>query len=108
MRARAVVVALLCGGVFGCAESIAGPGQETAEGEAVLAALEHVVAIKWGQRGTTTVEGKLAVAYEGEAPLSESTCGFLDAVFEARGWRWSTEDPLVATGSCVFPGVTAA
>lgn len=104
MSARVVVVALLVGCAAGCGRSIAEADQDAAEGEAVLAALEHVAAIKWGQRGTTTVEGKLAVAYEGEAPLSESTRGILDAVFEARAWRWSTEDPLVPTGNCLFPG----
>ena len=104
MSARVVVVALLCGCVVGCAKSVAGPSQDISEDEAVLAALEHVAAMKWEQRGATTVEGGLAVAYQGEAPLSESTREFLDAVFEARGWRWSTEDPLVPTGNCLFPG----
>ncbi len=104
MRKRVVVVALLCGCAAGCGRSIAEAHQEIAEGEAVLAALEHVAAMKWGERGTTTVEGRLAVAYQSEAPLSEATRQVLEAAIEARGWRWSTEDPLVPTGNCRFPG----
>ncbi|MDE2804998.1 MAG: hypothetical protein OXN18_07630 [Gemmatimonadota bacterium] len=78
-------------------------GSATAEGEAVLAALEHVAAMKWGERSTILIEGRAAVAYDSEEPLSESTRGFLDEAFKARGWRWSTEDPLVPTGNCSFP-----
>lgn len=100
-----VVVTLTGGQSAGCA----GPGVEvdpgTAEGEAVLAALEHVAAEIWEEAGTgTLVKGKAAVAYRGEEPLAESARGFLDEAFAARGWRWSTEDPLVPTGDCVFPG----
>ena len=54
-------------------------------------------------RSSTVVEGKLAVAYGGGNPLFESTRRFLDDVIEARGWRWSAEDPLVPTGNCHFP-----
>ena len=50
------------------------------------------------------IRGQAAVKYEGEEPLSESTRAFLDEALEARGWRWSTEDPLVPTGDCAFPG----
>ncbi len=95
---------LLGGHLVGCAEPAAVVDPETSEGEAVLAALEHVAALKWGDSDRSTlVEGKAAVAYGGEAPLSESTRGFLDNALEARGWRWSTEDPLVPTGTCAFP-----
>ena len=76
-------------------------GLDAPEGDAVLAALEHVAAFKWEQEGTTTVKGRAAVEYRGEKPLSDSTRGFLDEAFEARGWRWSTGDPL--TEPCGFP-----
>ena len=103
LLAGAVVVALFSGYPAGSTRPIVEAFPDTSEGEAILAALEHVGTIKWGQRGTTTVAGRTAVAYSGEAPLSESTRGFLDEAFEARGWRWSTEDPLVPTGNCIFP-----
>ena len=96
-------VVLLGGHLVGCAEPAAVVNPDISEGEAVLAALEHVAALKWGGGSTLLVEGKLAVAHDGEEPLSESTRGFLDGVFEARGWRWSTGDPLVPTGNCAFP-----
>lgn len=92
MRKLVVVVALLCGCAASCAKPVAGPGQEITEGEAVLVALEHVAAMKWGERSTTLIEGKAAIAYDGEEPLSESTRGFLDQAIAGRGWRWSTED----------------
>lgn len=97
-------VVLLGGHLVGCAEPAAVVNPETSEGEAVLAALEHVAALKWRDSDRSTlVEGKAAVAYGGEAPLSASTRGFLDNALEARGWRWSTEDPLLPTGNCAFP-----
>ena len=68
---------------------------DTSEGEAVLAALEHMAA-RWWEGSSILVEGKLAVAYDGENPLSESTRRFMDDVIEARGWRWSTQDPAGA------------
>lgn len=98
-----VVVTLTGGHSAGCAGHGVDVDPETAEGEAVLAALEHVGALRWQQRSTTTVEGKMAVAYGGELPLSDPTRSFLDEAFEVRGWRWSAEDPLVPTGNCVFP-----
>lgn len=104
MRERVVVVTLLLACAVGCAESNPAEGQEIADGEAILAALEHVAEIKWSQRTTPLVGGKAAIAYDGEEPLSESARGFLDQAIAARGWRWSTEDPLVPTGNCVFPG----
>lgn len=95
---------LLGGHLVGCAEPAAVVDPETSEGEAVLAALEHVVALKWKDSDMSTLaEGKAAVAFGGESPLSEFTRGLLDNAFEARGWRWSTEDPLVPTGNCAFP-----
>ena len=102
-RAGAVFVALLSACVADCASPDFEVNPETAEGEAVLVALEHVAALRWGQRRTTVVEGKLAVAHDGENPLAEATRRFLDDAFEARGWRWSTEEPLVPTGNCAFP-----
>ena len=104
LLARGVVVALFSGYAGGCAAHVVEALPDTSEGEAILAALEHVATIKWGQRETTTITGRAAVRHHGEKPLSESTHGFLDEAFEARGWRWSTEDPLVPTGNCTFPG----
>ena len=100
--AGGAVVTLLISHAPGCA-TFGEADPDTSEGEAVLAALEHVAALKWDARGTTTVEGRLAVAYDREKPLSESTRGFLDDAFEARGWRWSTEDPLVPNEDCRHP-----
>ena len=100
---RGVVVVVLGGHAVGCAKQVVEAGLDTSEGEAVLAALEHVAGLKWEQERPTLVRGRAAVAYRGEKPLSEPTRGFLDAAFEARGWRWSTEDPLVPTGNCFFP-----
>lgn len=100
---RVAVVALLGGYSVGCVNRVVEAGTDTYEGEAILAALEHVAAIKWRQPETTTVRGKAAVAYSDEVRLSESTRAFLDDAFVARGWRWSTEDPLVPTGNCFFP-----
>lgn len=102
LLARIVVVALLSGFVSGLANPAVAAGQNTSEGEAILAALEHVAEMKWGQGGTVMVRGQAAVKHAGEDPLSESTRGFLDEAFESRGWRWSTEDPVVPTG-CGFP-----
>ena len=79
------------------------PDPPVTEGEAILAALEHVAESKWGQRGTIMVRGQAAVKHDGEEPLSESTRAFLDEALAAHGWRWSTEDPLVPTGNCTFP-----
>lgn len=87
----------------GCARQFAGAGSDTSEGEAVLAALEHVAAIMWEPDGTTVVKGKLAVAYRGDEPLLESTRSFLDDALEARGWRWSTDDPRVPNEDCRHP-----
>ena len=101
LLAGGAVVAALVGQATGCA-TFGGGTPDTSEGEAVLAALEHTAARKW-EGNSTLVEGKLAVAYDGQNPLSESTRRFLDDVIEARGWRWSTEDPLVPTGNCRFP-----
>ncbi len=103
LLARGLVIALLIGPAAGCGARFAGVGPDTSEGEAVLAALEHVAEIKWDARGTTVVKGKLAVAYRGEGPLSRSTSGFLDAALEARAWRWSTENPRVPDENCLHP-----
>lgn len=98
---RGVVVTLLLSQAPACVTF--GEGDpDISKGEAVLAALEHVAALKWGG-STLLVEGKLAVAHDGEEPLSEATRGFLDGVFEARGWRWSTEDPLMPNENCRHP-----
>ena len=102
LLAGGAVVTLLISHAPGCA-TFGEADPDTSEGEAVLAALEHVAALKWDARGTTTVEGRLAVAYDGEKPLSASTRRFLDDAFEARGWRWSTEDPLVPNEDCSHP-----
>ena len=102
--ARVAATALLCGYSVSCDNQVVEARSDTAEGEAILTALDHVAAIKWGQPETTIVGGKAAVAYGGGVPLSESTRAFLDEAFAARGWRWSTEDPLVPTGNCTFPG----
>ena len=102
--ARVAILALLTVYALGCAGRVVEAGSDTAEGEAVLAALEHVAEIMWEPEWRTLVEGRAAIAHDGgETPLPESTRGFLDAAFEARGWRWSTEDPLVPTGDCAFP-----
>ena len=58
-----------------------------------------MAARKW-EGSSILVESKLAVAYDGENPLSESTRRFMDDVIEARGWRWSTQDPLVPNDCC--------
>ena len=102
-RACAVFVALLSGCVAGCTSPDVEVDPETAEGQAVQAALEHEAARWWEEEGTTLVEGRVAVAYRGEEQLSGPTSSFLDDAFEQRGWRWSTEDPLVPTGNCAFP-----
>ncbi len=104
LLAGAVIVAMAGVHAAGCAKPVLEADPPVTEGEAVLAALEQVAEAKWGQRGTIMVRGQAAVKYEGEEPLSESTRTFLDEAFEARGWRWSTEDPLVPTGDCAFPG----
>lgn len=103
LLARGLVVALLIGPTTGCGARFAGVGPNTSEGEAVLAALEHVAAIKWEARGTTVVKGKLAVAYRGDGALLQSTRSFLDGALEARGWRWSTENPRVLNENCFHP-----
>lgn len=104
LLARAVLVTLASAQALGCDNRVVEAHPPVTEGEAVLAALEHVAEAKWGQRETIMVRGQAAVKYEGEEPLSESTRAFLDEALEARGWRWSTEDPLVPTGDCAFPG----
>lgn len=103
LLARAVIVALAGVHAAGCGTPVLDADPPVTEGEAILAALEHVAEAKWGQRGTIMVRGQAAVKYEGEEPLSESTRVFLEEALEARGWRWSTEDPLVPTGDCFFP-----
>ena len=65
--AGGAVVTLLISHAPGCA-TFGEADPDTSEGEAVLAALEHVAALKWDARGTTTVEGRLAVAYDREKP----------------------------------------
>ena len=100
---RCLVIALLIGPAAGCGARFAGVGQDTSEDEAVLATLEHVAAIKWEAQGTTVVGGDLAVEYRGEAPLLQSTRSFLDGALEARGWRWSAEDPQVPNENCRHP-----
>ena len=102
MKEKVVVVALSLGCAVGCARSTGGDSQD-AEAEAVLAALEHVAEMMWEPEWRTRVEGKAAIAHDGEKPLSASTRSFLNEAFAERGWRWSTEDPLVPTRSCVFP-----
>lgn len=74
---------------------------ETAEGEAIVAALDHVAATKWNDASLS--KGKTAIAYRGEEPLSASTRSFLDEALAARGWHWFAGDPLVPTGDCGFP-----
>ena len=101
---RAVLVALAGPHAAGCGTPTVDTGPPVTEDEAILAALEHVAESKWGQPGTIMVRGQAAVEYRGEEPLSESTRLFLNEAIAARGWRWSTEDPLVPTGNCVFPG----
>lgn len=103
LLARAIFAALAGAHAAGCATAVVEPDRHITEGEAVLAALEYVAELKWGQRGTIMVRGQAAVEYGGEEPLSDSTRAFLNEALEARGWRWSTEDPLVPTGDCVFP-----
>ena len=103
LLARTVVIALAGAHALGCAKPVVQSGPSASQGGAILAALEHVAESKWGQPGTIMVRGQLAVKYGGEDVLSESTRTFLDGAFAARGWRWSTEDPLVPTGNCVFP-----
>ena len=71
LLAGGAVVAALVGHATGCA-TFGGGAPDTSEGEAVLAALEHMAARKW-EGNSTLVEGRLAVAYDGENPLSEST-----------------------------------
>lgn len=93
---------LLGAHLVGCAEPAAVVDPETSEGEAVLAALEHVAATKWNDASLSN--GKTSIAYDGEEPLSESTRSLLDEALAARGWHWSAGDPLVPTGDCAFPG----
>lgn len=104
LPARAAVVALLCWYAAGCGTPVLEANPQVTEGEAILAALEHVAEPKWGRSGTIMVRGQAAVKHGGEEPLSDATRVFLDKALEARGWRWSTEDPLVPTGDCAFPG----
>ena len=104
LLARAAVVALLCWYTAGCGTPVLEANPRVTEGEAILAALEHVAEPKWGRSGTIMVRGQAAVKHGGEEPLSDATRVFLDKALEARGWRWSTEDPLVPTGDCAFPG----
>ncbi len=101
--AQVAVLALLGTLALGCAGRVVEAGSDTAEGEAVLAALEHVAEIMWEPEWRTLVRGRAAIAHDGEEPLAASTRSFLDGAIAARGWRWSTEDPLVPTGNCAFP-----
>lgn len=102
---RPVVFLALAGAhAAGCGHRVVEPDPPVTEGEAILAALEYVAEGKWGRSGTIMVRGQAAVRYRGEEPLSDSSRAFLDEAIEARGWRWSTEDPLVPTENCVFPG----
>ncbi|MDE2793737.1 MAG: hypothetical protein OXL34_02865 [Gemmatimonadota bacterium] len=103
LLAQCVAAALAGAHAAGCDNRVVEADPPVTEGEAILAALEHVAEARWGQRGTIMVRGQAAVKYRGEEPLSESTGSFLDKALEARGWRWSTEDPLVPTGNCIFP-----
>ena len=103
LRERAILVALACAHAAGCGTPTVDTGPPVTEGGAILAALEHVAESKWGESGTIMIRGQAAVEYRGEEPLSESTRLFLDEAIAVRGWRWSTEDPLVPTGNCVFP-----
>ena len=79
-----MVVVLLGGYTVGFATPVVEAGQDTSEGEAVLAALEHVAALQWEQEGLTLLKGRAAVAYHEETPLSESTRGFL--TFTVKPW----------------------
>lgn len=99
---RIVVLAVLSAHTLGCAGRVVEAGPETAEGEAVLAALEHVAEIMWEPEPEILVAGTAAIAHDGERPLTPYTRGFLNTAFEARSWRWSTEDPLT-TENCRFP-----
>lgn len=100
---RVAVLALLGTLALGCAGRVVEAGSDTAEGEAVLAALEHVAEIMWEPEWRTLVRGRAAIAHDGEEPLAAATRSFLDEAIAARGWRWSTEEPLVPTGNCRFP-----
>lgn len=102
LLARGLVVALPIGLAAGCGARFAGVDPDTSEGEAIVAALDHVVATKWNDASLSN--GKTAIAYDGEEPLSESTRSLLDEALAARGWHWSAGDPLVPTGDCAFPG----
>lgn len=104
MPGRAVLLALAGAHAAGCGHRVVEPDPPVTEGEAILAALEYVAEGKWGRRATIMVRGQAAVKYRGDEPLSDSSRAFLDEAIEARGWRWSTEDPLVPTENCVFPG----
>ncbi len=56
-------VVLLGGHLVGCAEPATVADPDISEGEAVLAALEHVAALKWEDSEISTlVEGKAAAA----------------------------------------------
>ncbi len=100
---RASLVALAGAHAAGCATPVLEADPRVTEGEAILAALDHVAEAKWGRSGTMMVRGQAAVRHRGAEPLSPSTREFLDEALEARGWRWSTEDPLVPTEDCGFP-----
>lgn len=93
---------LLGGHLIGCAESATVGDPDISEGEAIMAALDHVAATKWNDASLSN--GKTSIAYDGEEPLSDSTRSLLDEALAARGWHWSAGDPLVPTGNCAFPG----
>jgi len=99
---RVTILALLSAYTLGCAARVVEAGSATAEGEAVLAALEHVAGVMWEPEGGIAVDGRVAIAHDGEKPLTTSTRTLLDAAFKAQGWRWSMENPLT-TENCRLP-----
>ncbi len=100
--ARVAAVTLASALTLGCASRVVGAGSDTVEGQAILAALEHVAEIMWEPEREIVVGGRAAIAHDGERSLTASTRSFLDTAFEARNWRWSTENPLT-TENCRFP-----
>jgi len=99
---RVAVLALLSAHALGCASRVVEAGSTTAEGEAILTALEHVAEIMWEPEREILVAGRAAIAHDGERPLTAYTRGFLNTAFEARSWRWSDENPLT-TENCRLP-----
>lgn len=96
------VLALLSAHALGCASRVVEAGSTTAEGEAILAALEHVAGVVWEPEGRPVVDGRVAIAHDGQRPLTAYTLGFLNTAFEARSWRWSEENPLTIE-NCRLP-----